>query len=47
MTINYHLYTTNYRHAVAYATLIDIVKATVYNKPSHSNGLKKLFDFIF
>ena len=31
MTINYDWYTTNYRHAAAYATLI--VKATVYNKP--------------
>ena len=30
MTINYDWYTTNYWHAVAYATLM--VKATVYNK---------------
>ena len=30
MTINYDWYTTNYRHAVAYETLM--VKATVYNK---------------
>ena len=31
MTISYDWYTTNYRHAAVYATLI--VKATVYNKP--------------
>ena len=31
MTINYDLYTTNYRHVAAYAT--PIVKTTVYNKP--------------
>ena len=31
MTINYDWYTTNYRHAAVYATLI--VKVTVYNKP--------------
>ena len=46
MTINYDWYTTNYRHAAAYATLI--VKATVYNKPFTFNiGLKKSVDFIF
>ena len=44
MTINYDWYTTNYRHAAAYATLI--VKATVTN-PSCSVGLKKSVDYIF
>ena len=39
MTINYDWYTTNYRHAAAYATLI--------TNPSHSIGLKKSADFIF
>ena len=45
MTINYDWYTTNYRHTAACATLI--VKATVYNNPSGSIGLKKSVDFIF
>ena len=43
MTINYDWYTTNYRHAAAYATLI--VKATVYTNPSRSIGLKKSIEF--
>ena len=33
MAINFDWYTSNYRHAAAYATLIEIFKATVYNKP--------------
>ena len=48
MTISYNWYTTNYRHAAAYATLI--VKATVYNKPimfnwSYKNPLTLFFKF--
>ena len=44
MTINYYWYTTNYRHAAAYVTLI--IEATVYNKPFMFNiGLKKSVDF--
>ena len=45
MMINYDWYTTNYRHAAAYATLI--VKATVYTNPSRSTGFQKFVDFIF
>ena len=46
MTINYDRYTSNYRHAAAYATLI--VEATVYNKPFMFNiDLKKSVDFVF
>ena len=41
MTINYDWYTTNYRHAAAYETLMFMTN------PSHSIGLKKSADFIF
>ena len=45
MTINYDWYTTNYRQAAAYATLI--VKQLFITNPSHSVDLKKSVDFIF
>ena len=46
MTISYDWYTTHYRHAAAYATLI--VKATFYNKLFTFNiGLKESVDVIF
>ena len=46
MMVSYDWYTTNYQHAVAYATFV--LKATVYNKPFMFNiGLKKSVDFIF
>ena len=45
MTITYDWYTTNYRHAAAYATLI--VKATVTTNPSRSVGLKKPLTLFF
>ena len=46
MTINFDCYTTNYRHAAAYQTLI--VKTTVYKKPfAFSIGLKESVNFIF
>ena len=40
MRISYNWYTTNYRHAAVFATLI--VKATVYNKPFTFNSFKKI-----